>query len=259
MSHFIRFHSGDGTPTIISRESDGIMQLQLSGSEDIEFSERRACIGYRAPDGYHPCLNGAINIKQCPMCAGLDMARAYTVGDFTGYPELYEKAKQEKYVLYLAGFGDDIVKCGVTRKERFEERMREQGADFGCIAAEFDGPDKIYDAEHSVQSRFNFANSVRLEQKIRRLVFDHGAARQNFQSSAELVSSSGAVPDFTPEIIDFSPHYPRLSSVHRADSILGAILGAKGEILLFRSQGGREFAINMRAQVGLFFERKKQE
>lgn len=259
MSHFLRFYSGEGAPTILCREETGIAQLELSGEEDISFSERRSCIGYRAPDGYHACPNGAINIKQCPMCANLDMARAFTVGDFTGYPELYEQAKKEKYALYLAGFGEDIVKCGVTRKERFPERMREQGADFGCVVAEFVGPDKIYDAEHAIQSRFDFANSVRLEQKMRRLMFDHSMASQNFRSSVELVASSGAVPDFTPEIFDFAPHYPRISDIHRADSILGRILGAKGEILIFRSQGGREFAMNMRKPVGLFFERKKQE
>ncbi|MFA6489779.1 MAG: DUF2797 domain-containing protein [Candidatus Micrarchaeia archaeon] len=259
MSHLIRFYSGDCGPTILCREEEGIAEILLEGEEDITFSHNRACIGYRAPDGYHKCANGAINIKQCPMCAGLDMARAYTVGDFTGYPELYERAKAEKYALYLAGFGEEIIKCGVTRKERFMERMREQGADFGCVVAEFDGPDKIYDAEHSLQHRFNFANSVRLEQKMRHLVFDSVTARENFNAAVELVSSSGAVPDFTPEIMDFSTHYPKLTHVHRTDSILGQIQGAKGEILIFRSQGGRDFAMNMRAQVGLFFERKKQE
>ena len=259
MSHLIRFYSGDGAPKLLSREETGIAQLELSGSEDIAFSGRRACIGYRAPDGYHSCRNGAINIKQCPACAYLDMARAYTVGDFSGFPELYERAKKETYALYIAGFGEDITKCGVTRKERFEERMREQGADFGCIVATYEGPDKIYEAEHALQFRFNFANSVRLEQKMRRLVFDSAIGRENFKSAAELVASSGAVPDFTPQILDFSPHYPRFTHIHRTDSILGAISGAKGEILIFRSQGGRDFAMNMRAQVGLFFERKKQE
>lgn len=258
MSHLIRFYSGDGAPTLLSREEEGIAQLELSGSEDITFSGRRACIGYRAPDGYHGCKNGAINVKQCPTCAYLDMARAYTVGDFSGFPELYERAKQEAYALYLAGFGEDIIKCGVTRKERFEERMREQGADFGCIVATYEGPDKIYDAEHSLQFRFDFANSVRLEQKMRRLAFDRSTAWQNFKSAVELVASSGAVPDFTPQILDFSQYYPRLTNAHRSDSILGTISGAKGEILIFRSQGGRDFAMNMRAQVGLFFERKKQ-
>lgn len=256
MSHLIRFYSGEGTPTLLSREESGVEPLELGKKEDISFSERRACIGYRAPEGYHACRNSAIHIRQCPTCSALDMARAYTVGDFTGYPELYEQAKKEEYALYLAGFGEDIVKCGVTRKERFSERMREQGADFGCVVASFSGPDAIYGAEAALQSRFSFSNAVRLEQKMRRLVFDRAAGWENFCSSVEMVRSSGCLPDFSPSPLDFSQHYPRLHSPQRADSVLGEILGAKGEILLFRSEGGREFAVNMRAAVGLFFERK---
>ena len=257
MSHLLRFYSGEGKPTILSREPEGVSAIELGKREDIAFTGRRACIGFRAPDGYHECRNGAIHVRQCPTCAALDMARAYTVGDFSGYPELYEQAKKEEYALYLAGFGEDITKCGVTRKERFEERMREQGADFGCVVASYCGPDKIYAAEESLQARFGFANAVRLEQKMRRLAFDFGAARENFKSAVELIVCSGALPDFSPQILDFSQHYPRLHSPQRADSILGDILGAKGEILLFKSEGGREFAVNMRQQVGSFFERKK--
>jgi hypothetical protein len=258
MPQLLRFYSGEGKPTLLSRENEGILpvELELGKNEDIDFSAKKACIGFRAPDGYQPCVNGAINVAQCPACSFRDMAKAYTVGDFSGYPELYEEAKQEEYVLYLAGFGEDIVKCGVTRKERFSERMREQGSDFGCIVATYLGPDKIYDAEHALQYRFSFNNSVRIAEKMRRLVFDKNAARENFKSAVELVRSSGTLADFTPNILDFSPYYPRLSSPQVTYSIIGEILGAKGEILLFRSPGSREFAVNMRAKVGHFYERK---
>ena len=271
MRHLIRFYSGEGKPTLFFREPNGNRDshdcaplpagkaggefgtLVLEGAQDINFSDRLACIGYKAPDGYHECKNGAIHTRQCPTCAALDLARAYTKGDFSGYPSVYEEAKKEEYVLYLAGFGDDIVKCGVTRKERFESRMREQGADFGCVIAQFVGPDAIYHAEASVQSRFNLSNAVRLAQKMRRLEFDHGFARENFTAHVELVKDSGAVPDFTPNIIDFSEFYPRVKHAEETHTIIGEILGAKGEILLFRSGLGRHFAVNMRKKVGTFF------
>ena len=256
MPQLLRFYSGEGKPTLLSRENGDVQQLELAKSEDIAFSSHRACIGFRTPDGYRECKNGAINIKQCPTCSYLDMAKAYTVGDFSGYPSLYEEAKKEEYALYLAGFGEDIIKCGVTRKERFSERMREQGADFGCIIATYLGPDEVYNAEHALQSRFSFANSVRISEKMRRLAFDRNAARENFSSASEMVRSSGVLPDFSPKITDFTHHYPQVRSVHATHSVLGEILGAKGEILLFKSAGGREFAVNIRQQVGHFFERK---
>ena len=240
-------------------EEGHVASLELAGREDIEFSSHIACIGYRTPEGYLPCANRAVHVRQCPTCAARDMAKAYTVGDFSGYPQLYEEAKKEEYCLYLAQFGAEITKCGVTRKERFPERMREQGADFGCIIATYAGPDEIYGAEEAVQSRFSFANSVRLAQKLRLLSFDGAAARQSISSAVEMVRSSGVLPDFEPSIQDFSPFYPRISRVQQTHSVLGEILGAKGEILLFRSDSGKEFAVNMRVQVGTFFEKNNLE
>ena len=254
MRHLIRFYSGEGKPTLFFRGDTGEFgTLVLSGECDINFSDRLACIGYKAPDGYHECRNAAIHTRQCPTCSALDMSRAYTKGDFSGYPSVYDEAKKEEYVLYLAGFGEKIIKCGVTRKERFESRMREQGADFGCIIAQFTGPDKIYAAESSVQSRFMFSNAVRLSQKLRLLEFDMGAAHENFCEHVELVKNSGAVPDFMPDIRDFSGFYPRVKHAEETHTVIGEILGAKGEILLFKSGLGRHFAVNMRKKVGSFF------
>jgi len=253
MRHLLRFYSGVAKPTVVFRLDGEVGTLELAGSLDISFSERPACIGYRAPDGFHECKNSAIHTRQCPTCSALDMSRAFTKGDFSGYPSLYEEAKKEEYALYLAGFGQDIVKCGVTRKERFRHRMLEQGADFGCIISTFLGPDQIYSAEEAVQSRFMLSNAVRISQKMRRLEFDHSLARENFSSTVELVQNSGALPDFAPDIIDFSSHYPRVKKAEETHTIIGEVLGAKGEILLFKSGLGRHFAINMRRQVGTFF------
>ncbi|VVB99280.1 Uncharacterised protein [uncultured archaeon] len=259
MFHLLRFYSGEGKPTLLSRGEEGEVagiELSVGKFEDVNFGEHMACIGYRTPEAYLPCVNRAIHTRQCPTCSARDVAKAYTVGDFSGYPELYKEAQKEEYCLYLAQFGEGITKCGVTRKERFQERMREQGSDFGCIIASFKGPDEIYNAESAVQSRFQFANAVRLAQKIRNLVFDKGAAHESIKSAVEMVRSSGVVPDFTPEIIDFSSHYPHVRHVQQTYSVLGTILGAKGEILIFRSEGGKEFCVNMRQQVGTFFEKK---
>lgn len=259
-SHLLRFYSGSGKPTLLGRSEEGGVsgtELEAGKFEDVNFGSHLACIGYKTPNGYLPCPNSAIHTRQCPTCAARDVARAYTVGDFTGYPELYRAAKEDEYCLYLAQFGSEITKCGVTRKERFEERMLEQGADLGCVIATFTGPDEVYAAEAAVQSRFMFANSVRLAQKMRLLSFDKGEARTALSSAADMVRTSGVLPDFTPEITDFSPRYPSVHRVQQTYSVLGEILGAKGEILLFKSEAGRHFAVNMRQQVGSFFERRE--
>ncbi len=256
MFHLLRFYSGEGKPVLLSRGESGevgCVGLSQGSSADISFGDLFCCIGYRTPEKYIHCPNKATHTRQCPTCAARDVAKAYTVGDFSGYPALYAEAQHEQYCLYLAQFGEEITKCGVTRKERFSERMREQGADFGCVIASFIGPDEVYGAESAVQSRFSFANSVRLAQKLRLISFDSSVAKERISSSVELVRSSGILPDFTPQIEDFSQHYPRVRNVRQTYSVLGEILGAKGEILLFRSDSGKDFAVNMRSKVGSFF------
>lgn len=231
-----------------------MLELEAGKYADLDFSSRICCIGYKSPDGFCPCPNSAIHIRQCPTCSFRDISRAYTVGDFSAYPQLYEEAKQEEYCVYLAQFGANITKCGVTRTQRFESRMLEQGADFGCIIARFIGPDQVYQAEAEIQSRFMLANSVRMSQKLRLLSFDRQEAIEHLRQAVELVRSSQILPDFEPKIQDFTQFYPKINGVQLADSILGRVLGAKGEILFFRSDLGRDFAVNMRQKVGTFFE-----
>ena len=79
-----------------------------------------------------------------------------------------------------------------------------------------------------------------------------GEAHENFCEHVELVRNSGAVPDFTPDIRDFSGFYPRTKHAEETHTVIGEILGAKGEILLFKSGLGRHFAVNMRKKVGPF-------
>lgn len=250
--HLIRFYSGESLPTIIYRQGEEIGKMEVSGKQYLEFSEKLFCIGFRSMEGYFPCPHKAQNTSQCRLCSFRDISKAYTRGDFSGYPELYEEAQKEEYVLYLAGFGHDLVKCGVTRKDRFALRMLEQGADFGCILASFAGPDEVYFAEAQFQSRFQLCNSVRISQKIRRLEFDHSLAKKNFSEAVCLVRESGILNFDQSPIIDFSSHYPRVRGVEEKRHIDGKVLGAKGEILLFES-GGRHFAVNMRKKVGSFF------
>jgi hypothetical protein len=123
MLHLLRFYSGEGTPTLLSRGEGGqvaTLEIPAGSRQDISFGEHLACIGYRTPEGYLPCVNRAVHTRQCPTCACRDVAKAYTVGDFSGYPELYAEAQREEYCLYLAQFGEEITKCGVTARSAFQ-------------------------------------------------------------------------------------------------------------------------------------------
>jgi hypothetical protein len=262
--HFLRFFSYTLTPTIIYRDQAvSELSLEIGKYEDIVFSREVSCIGYKTEKEYVLCPRKENGVRQCQFCSLYDISRVYTVGDFSLYPDLYEEAKKQEYCLYVACFGENLFKCGVTRKDRFQERMLEQGADFGSIILVLEGPEEIYGLEKKVQAEFHLLDAVRLDQKIRNLNFNKDLAKSNFEKKLEQISNStffskNSITLEKFQIYDFTSYYPKINApIQTYNSVLGNILGAKGELLFFESiYSKRHYVINMRKKVGHFFQRK---
>lgn len=254
MKHLIGFSSAS-VPKATWRESGTVSDSELSGFLRMGFSAQLACIGYKSDTAFHQCPNRALNAKQCPTCQFQDVARVYTVGDFTCYPHMYGECQKETYVLYLAQFGSDLTKLGLTREFRMETRWKEQGADFAAPLLQFDGPDDAYKAETLLQHTFDLANSVMMRQKITRLKFDRQKAEARLSGILERVKSN---PAFAPHLYgdarvhDLSKHYPKVENPEIVDFIGGEILGTKSDWLFFEGPSGQHYASNMRRQIGRF-------
>ncbi|MFH1306060.1 MAG: DUF2797 domain-containing protein [Candidatus Micrarchaeota archaeon] len=178
MKHALQFSSAEEIPALLARSNGEVGQIGLKGEKHFSFSEDKFCIGYKNNnEKFLPCPHGMEYMKQCPSCQKKDIARVYTVGDFSQYPEMHEKLQEEKYIIYLAQFGSDITKIGLTRRPRMEKRWKEQGADFAIALLEFDGPDDAYPAEQLLQNSFDVVGAVRATQKIKRISFDREKAR----------------------------------------------------------------------------------
>ncbi|MBW5483735.1 DUF2797 domain-containing protein [Streptomyces bambusae] len=85
----------------------------------------RHCLGVRRGGRRTPCPTGAgvpgrAGSAQCPECARLD--RSFSVAADTN------AADPRPYRVYLAWFGPDLVKVGITAEERGSARLLEQGA-----------------------------------------------------------------------------------------------------------------------------------
>ncbi|MDA5286119.1 MULTISPECIES: DUF2797 domain-containing protein [unclassified Streptomyces] len=85
----------------------------------------RRCLGVRRAGRRTPCptgqaVPGRIGNAQCPECARLD--RSFSVAADTN------AADPRPYRVYLAWFGPDTVKVGITAEERGPARLLEQGA-----------------------------------------------------------------------------------------------------------------------------------
>lgn len=254
MKHVIGFSSA-AEPTLISRENGAVSDTILSGEVRLGFSPTLACIGYKSDVAHHQCPNHAINAKQCPTCQFQDVARVYTVGDFTVYPHLYEECRKETYIIYAAQFGSDITKLGLTREARMHTRWKEQGADYAAPLLSFEGPDDAYKAENLLQHMFDLANAVMMRQKITRLKFDKEKAEAKISKILQAVKAQPSFEEHLypgAKIIDMSSNYPQVSNPEIVDFVGGKILGAKSDWLFFEGASGQHYAANMRSQIGRF-------
>ncbi|MFN3909679.1 MAG: DUF2797 domain-containing protein [Candidatus Anstonellaceae archaeon] len=257
MKHILSFSSAEEKPFLVLRKDGNIetFSFELNDSLALIFSEETLCIGYKnEEENYKPCVFGHLNVSQCSHCKRLDIANVYTVGDFSFYPHLKEILEKEKYVLYLAQFGEDITKIGLTRRERYLKRWKEQGADFATLICEFEGPSMVYEIEAYLQHKYGFFNAVRGDQKFKRLIFNKKKAYEKISAAKKLILSDPFIKNFSinEEIFDLTTNYPSLHSVKISENIEGEILGAKGQWLFYKNSDKEEFGVNLSKKIGKF-------
>jgi uncharacterized Fe-S cluster-containing protein len=169
LGHLISFRT-DFDPKIHFWKKDEVDELELIGREmNVKFSDYILCTGHKTLDSRHKCPYKFKGKKQCGYCRNKDISKVYTRLDFTGYEEFEEEYVHQKFSLYLAGFGDELVKCGVTKTERVEKRLKEQGADFWVELMRFDNGQTAYETEVELQNRFDLKNFVRNDTKLKLL------------------------------------------------------------------------------------------
>jgi len=117
---------------------------------DWAFDGPRRCIGIWAGGQRRPCpfaapLPCAGTDPQCPACAAADPGRQLARNAVPGDPA-------RTYQLYLAWFGPDLLKIGLTAADRGRNRLLEQGAIAFTLLAE--GPyTAIRQLEQAVSAR----------------------------------------------------------------------------------------------------------
>ncbi|MEV0277954.1 DUF2797 domain-containing protein [Streptomyces sp. NPDC050610] len=89
------------------------------------FGKRRSCVGVRRGGRHTPCPEGTTLLPsavsaQCPPCARLDRSHSVAADTIADDPRPYD--------VYLAWFGPDLIKVGITATEREGVRLLEQAA-----------------------------------------------------------------------------------------------------------------------------------
>jgi hypothetical protein len=120
--------------------------LQPGEELAIKITGQRRCIGFRPPAGesLEPCPKEVVGISaaQCDECFAnaLILPCLRCDGERCRNPARRPVCVQpDNHAVYLASFGHGILKVGVARWERRNERVAEQGARAALIVARDDG------------------------------------------------------------------------------------------------------------------------
>ncbi|OPF76988.1 hypothetical protein VT50_0222650 [Streptomyces antioxidans] len=124
---------GRGGPALVWRHpAQGERLSPLTPDRPLSFTTgpRRACVGVRRSARHTPCPAGAevpasAVSAQCPDCARLDRSYSVAADTRTDDPRPYD--------VYLAWFGAELVKVGITAAEREGVRLLEQAALSYCL------------------------------------------------------------------------------------------------------------------------------
>ena len=132
--------------------------LPLSGSLSLGMG-RRTCIGKWQAGVYYSCKSEAV-----PVCGSCEEFNACAI--CTGTCLKDEKTCLEEHVVYIALFRPDIFKIGVTKASRFNDRLREQGADVAAVVDYASDGERARRRERELQKRYGIKGTVRHSQKM---------------------------------------------------------------------------------------------
>lgn len=111
-------------------------QVKIGDWLSMEIMSDVSCAGFMKDGVWSPCSEGKVGRKKCEICRAKEGNFVFTA--FDGFStENYSPADLEKlqgdHVVYLALFDKDLIKVGVSRKERKLLRQWEQGSHFSLL------------------------------------------------------------------------------------------------------------------------------
>jgi hypothetical protein len=191
-------------------------------------------------------------MKQCGYCKHRDIIKVYARLDFEGFEELKEEYVKQDFSVYLASFGTNIVKCGVTKSERIDTRLWEQGADHWAELMKFNDGNEAYAMENLIQQKFKLRDFVRNDEKL-------GLLNKPKSSDAlcAKVEEIMACKDFNDKLCNSENKineniFPVPGSFDVSYSINGKVTGSKGQLLFFEKEG-KSFVVPMNKMAGRVF------
>jgi hypothetical protein len=215
-------------------------ELELTGTLRFKKLERKVCTGWYdfAQGAKQTCPDNTESVRksQCEGCIEREGFTPWLRCDGRMIPELKPSVREyidQPHFLYLACFGDDTVKVGMTSKERKHQRLWDQGplAAF-YIATAADGI-TVRQLEVEV-SRLGYTEFMRRSRKLELLKSEMSADRASRRVRSSLDRIRGQLSEDDASLLFRDPELvptPALATTARGHRDLDTIEPKAGEII----------------------------
>jgi hypothetical protein len=224
-------------------------QRYCVGWSDISKGERYACPDMQKVDA---------KFEQCPACqkrTGFNPAFYHS----TSVSAQQEARNLEPHSLYLAHFGPDVVKIGISHAKRGYSRLLEQGARSALILGTFASAHIARQYEARIAALPGISESIQLRKKVSLLT----APYDTDKAQAELLAAKQAIEAEIPirfdnsEVLSLDNRYfpdgaPLLVDAHSTANsrmIAGTAIGMIGSVMICQ-QGDDLFYLPLKSHVG---------
>jgi len=233
----VGYDSVDGG--LLISDSDGLSYRDLTTGLDLEYTlERRHCAGTVHNETHIACENST-----APYCP--DHSHTWVCARCTGTCLKDEMDCFDEHAIYLAAFGPDQFKVGVTKLWRLETRLREQGADVAAHIRTVDDGRIARQLEAEIATEIT--DRVRVPTKLAGL--SRPVDREAWQA---LLDGFEAIETF-----EFNYGLDLTSQPVAETMATGTVRGTKGRILVL-DRGGSTYAVDMRQLVGYEVSERRQ-
>ncbi len=168
-----------------------------------------------------------------------------------------DSCEKNKYFIYLAAF-NKILKVGISFDRRLQERLVEQGADFGAkVACVRDGKE-VRLIEQEMRKHLGIVDRVLSKEKHSNLFCDPNVCIESISSAIGRLRNNGFNEHLIrPEIYDLRSHYrmesiasdPVMKEVFTGMHVDGVVEAAKGNMIIIRKDSGF-YSVNAHRLIG---------
>jgi hypothetical protein len=215
-------------------------------------TSQRYCIGWRdiTTSIQSPCPDMNIVAAKYEQCSACQQRTGFNPAFYhaTSVSPQQELRNQEPHILYLAHFGADVIKVGISHAKRGYGRLLEQGARRALILDTFPTAHIARQYEAKIAQMASIIETVAIRKKITLLTqqaYDPAAAEQLLLDTRRRIETTLSV-DFTPnQVLSFDNIYfptglPDFTQAHDTTSearISGDTIGMLGSLLCCMQQG----------------------